>query len=111
MSIQSIKAKFKQLTRKDYVIAGLVIVIIALFVQKANLQEEFERMESDYDWEMSQLQSKIDAKQTYIEAINSSVKEISSEVDNFEFEDWSDVVPNVYHSVKELERNIEEDPE
>ncbi len=111
MSIQSLKAKFKQLTRKDYVIAGMVIVIIALFVQKANLQEEFERMESDYDWEIRQLQSKIDAKQTYIEAINSSVREISSAVDDFEYEDWRDVVPNVYHSVKELERNIEEDPE
>lgn len=111
MSIQSMKAKFKELKRKDFAIAGLILAVIVLFVQKSNLQDEFDQMESHYSWEIEQLESKLEAKQNYIEQVNSGIGGVSLRVDDFEYEDWRDVVPDVYHAVKELERNIEEDPE
>ena len=42
--------------------------------------------------------------------MNSSIQEISSSVDRFDYEDWRIVVPDVYYAVKELENNIQTEP-
>ena len=93
MSIKSLKDKVRTLDRKSLVIAGLSLLLIVLFVQNQNTKDAYNEMESSYQWEISELESKVAAQQEYIITVNSSIESISSEVDRFDYEDWRSVVP------------------
>lgn len=67
-------------------------------------------MESSYKQQISDLESKVASKQQYIETVNTSIQELSSDVNRFEYEDWRDVVPDVYNKAKTLETNIQTEP-
>lgn len=73
-------------------------------------QEEYDAMVSDYQEQISALEAKIESQKEYIEQSNNAIKELSSDVDDFEYEDWRVVVPEVYRGVKDLEQSIK-DPE
>ena len=73
-------------------------------------KDEFDSMESSYQQQISELEAKMESQKEYIEQSNDAIKELSSDVDDFEYEDWRIVVPDVYRGVKDLEQNIK-DPE
>ncbi|WP_298145803.1 hypothetical protein [uncultured Acinetobacter sp.] len=71
-------------------------------------QAEYDAMESDYQSQISELEAQVTSQKEYIDATNTSIKELSSNVDDFEYQDWRTVVPTVYENTKTLESNIQE---
>ncbi len=91
----------------------LTVVIALAFLSgctKTVTQDEYDSMESSYKQQISDLESKVASKQQYIETMNTSIQELSSDVNRFEYEDWQDVVPDVYDKTKALETNIQTEP-
>ena len=92
----------------------LILVIATSFVMmgcaKKVTQEEYDTMESNYQQQVSELEAKVASQQEYIEAVNSSIEDLRSNVNRFEYEDWRDVVPDVYQKAKDLETNIQTEP-
>lgn len=88
----------------------LTVVIALAFLSgctKTVTQDKYDSMESSYEQQISDLESKVASKQQYIETVNTSIQELSSDVNRFEHEDWRDVVPDVYDKIKALETNIQ----
>lgn len=73
-------------------------------------QDEYDVMESNYQQQVSELEAKVASQQEYIETMNSSIEDLSSDVDRFEYEDWQDVVPDVYKKTKDLTTDIQTEP-
>lgn len=77
---------------------------------KVASQDEYDAMESNYQQQVSELEAKVASQQEYIETMNSSIEDLSSDVDRFEYEDWQDVVPDVYKKTKDLTTDIQTEP-
>lgn len=110
MGIKSLTEKVKSMSRKNLVIAGFCLLLFVWFLQKQSAEDSYYEMESHYQGQISELEASVASKQEYITEMNTGLEEISSNVDRFEYEDWRDVVPDVYHKAKELQSNIQVEP-
>jgi len=78
--------------------------------EKSVPQAEFDSMQADLQNQVSELESQVESKQNYIQEMNTSIQTLSGDVDRFEYEDWRNVVPDVYQKTKDLESNIQQEP-
>lgn len=96
--------------KKQLLLVAIMSSLLISGCAKKVTQDEYDSMESSYQQQITELESKVTSQQEYINTMNSSIQEISSSVDRFDYEDWRIVVPDVYYAVKELENNTQTEP-
>ncbi len=96
--------------KKQLLLVAIMSSLLISGCAKKVTQDEYDSMESSYQQQITELESKVTSQQEYINTMNSSIQAISSGVDRFDYEDWRIVVPDVYYAVKELENNIQTEP-
>jgi len=110
MGIKSFIERMKNMSRKSLVITGIILFFILSILQQQSAEDSYNEMESQYQQQISELEETVALKQEYINGMNTSLEEMNSNVDRFEYEDWRLVVPDVYHKAKELHSNIQNEP-
>lgn len=103
----------KQKIRLTIVILSLVMVGCAKRVNQEsydNMEWEYQQKVEELEAKVTELESDVASKQEYINVMNASIQEVSSDADRFDYENWQYVVPDIYNGIKELESNIQIEP-